>query len=120
MKEMNVNHLLQFLILYFSYQVGGKQMTTKKKVTKRKNRRRDQIIMRKKISLVMQITGIVLTIIGFVCLLGAAGNADYLAEIGSPSKEWIKSFLLASGAIVVGAALIDIPKRIFHMTMFKW
>lgn len=93
-------------------------MMKQKKRRTVKHNREEQIIRRKKISLVMQFGGILFAIIGAVCLLLAAGSADYSAEIGYVSNDWFK-FIIASVAwFVTGATMIMFPKHVFHMSMF--
>lgn len=90
-----------------------------KKRTLRINAREKQIIRRKKISLVLQMSGILLLAIGTLVLLGSAGRADYNVAVGiDDSDTWMLTYWVSLGITIIGLISIMIPKKIFKMSMF--
>lgn len=91
---------------------------TKTMTMKRRNGRREQIIRRKKISLVMQFTGILCCIVAAFSVWMAASSADMEALAGAATNEYLVPIIVAIICVIVGTVLIMFPKKVFRMSMF--
>lgn len=84
----------------------------------RRNGKKKQIIRRKKISLVMQFTGILCCIIAAFSVWMAAESADMEALTGVATNEYLVPIIVAIVCGIIGAVLIMFPKKVFRMSMF--
>lgn len=84
----------------------------------RRNGKKKQIIRRKKISLVMQFTGILCCIIAAFSVWMAAESADMEALTGVATNEYLVLIIVAIICGIIGAVLIMFPKKVFRMSMF--
>lgn len=91
---------------------------TKTMTMKRRNGRREQIIRRKKISLVMQFTGILCCIVAAFNVWMAAESADMETLTGAATNEYLVPIIVAIVCGIIGAVLIMFPKKVFRMSMF--
>lgn len=88
------------------------------KRTMKRNGKKEQIIRRKKISLVMQFTGILCCIIAAFSVWMAAESADMEALTGAGTNEYLVPIIVAIICGIIGAVLIMFPKKVFRMSMF--
>lgn len=89
-----------------------------KSMMERRNGKKKQIIRRKKISLVMQFTGILCCIIAAFSVWMAAESADMEALTGVATNEYLVLIIVAIICGIIGAVLIMFPKKVFRMSMF--
>lgn len=89
-----------------------------KSMMERRNGKKKQIIKRKKISLVMQFTGILCCIIAAFSVWMAAESADMEALTGVATNEYLVPIIVAIVCGIIGAVLIMFPKKVFRMSMF--
>lgn len=89
-----------------------------KSMMERRNGKKKQIIRRKKISLVMQFTGILCCIIAAFSVWMAAESADMEALTGVATNEYLVPIIVAIVCGIIGAVLIMFPKKVFRMSMF--
>lgn len=89
-----------------------------KSMMERRNGKKKQIIRRKKISLVMQFTGILCCIIAAFSVWMAAESADMETLTGAATNEYLVPIIVAIVCGIIGAVLIMFPKKVFRMSMF--